>query len=86
MENTKSHLTLENRNSLTITGIKKVKTTEPNCVVAQLDSCIVVVSGSGLSVQNLSVRDGLLEISGNVMSIKYTKAHNRGFSLKNMFR
>ena len=81
-----SNLTLNNRNEMTITGIKKVKTTEQNQVVAALDNSLIVITGSNLSVQNLSIREGLLELSGNVDGIRYTSSHSKKFSVKNMFK
>jgi len=83
---TRSNLTLENRQSLSVTGIKKVRTTEPNQVVAVLDNCMILVSGSNLSVENLSIKEGILEVSGNINGIRYTNNRTKRFSVKNMFR
>jgi len=89
MENSaisKSSLSLENRQNLSLTGIKKVKSTEPNQVVAQLDNCMIIVSGQNLAVQSLSIHDGTMELSGLVSSIRYTGSHQRRFSVRNMFK
>ena len=83
---TATTMSLENREIITITGIKRVKTTEPSMVVAQLDNCHIVISGQNLSVQSLSVRDGILELAGVIDSIKYTQVAKKSFSLKNMFK
>jgi len=82
----KTNLTLESRNQLSITGVKKVKTTEPNQVVAALEDCMVVITGVNLSVENLSVKEGLLELTGLVTSIRYTNNHSKRFSVRNIFR
>lgn len=83
---TKSSLTLTGRNMTVITGVKKVKSAEPACVVAILDSCSVVITGSNLTVQNVSISQGTLELTGTVSNIKYTNTISRKFSFKNMFR
>ena len=82
----KSNLTLVGRNSLSITGIKKVKTTEPNKVTAMLDNCQIVVCGHNLSVQNVSISSGTLDITGLVTSISYTNSQGRRFSIRNLFK
>ena len=79
-------LTLNNRAELALTGVKKVKTTEAHQVVAQLDGTMIIISGHNLSVQSLSVREEVLEIHGQVNSIRYTASHSRKFSFKNMFK
>ena len=79
-------LKLENRKVLSLTGIKKVKTTEPTCVVAVLDETMIIITGQNMSVEGLSIKDGTLEIHGLVDSIKYTKSQARKFSIRNMFR
>jgi len=87
MENTtKSNLTLTNRNELSLTGIKKVKSTEPAMIVANLDNGSIIINGSNLSVQSLDLKQGTLEVTGEVNSIKYTNQVSKSFSVKNMFK
>ena len=83
---TKSTLSLNNRNELHITGIKKVKSTEPNIIVANLDNGSVVVNGANLSVQRLDIKEGVLDITGQVNGIKFTNQVSKSFSIKNMFK
>lgn len=87
MENTtKTILSMENRQTLTMSGIRKVKTTEPTSVVAVLDNCLVVINGTNLSVENLSVKEGTIELAGQINGIRYTNSHKNKFSFKNMFK
>lgn len=79
-------LSLTNRAELSLSGIKKIRTTEPHQVVAHLDGTMIIITGQNLSVQNLSISEGLLDITGQIDSIRYTKSHARKFSLKNMFK
>jgi len=85
-QNTKSNLSLENRTTLRLTGIKKIKTTEPESVIASLENCIIIISGKNLSVQTICVKEGILELSGLVTGIRYTNSQTRRFSLKNLFK
>jgi|GEM_PF-895195 len=83
---TKSNLTLTGRSNLSITGIKKVKSTEPARVIAVLDNCSIIIAGTNLSVQNISLTGGTLELTGIINSITYGSTAKRKFSLKNIFK
>ncbi|MCL2228277.1 MAG: YabP/YqfC family sporulation protein [Firmicutes bacterium] len=86
MDNSQSNLTLTNRKELSLTGIKKVKSTEPNMVVASLGETGVVISGSNLSVEHLDIKEEQLIITGTIDSIKFTNTVSKNFSIKNMFK
>ena len=85
-ESTKSNLTLAHRKQLEITGIKRVKSTEPALVVAEIDNGHIIIGGTGLSVEHLDVKQGNLIIHGLVNSIKYSNQVSKSFSIKNMFK
>lgn len=84
--NTKSSLSLTNRNILSLSGVKKVRSTEPTQVIAILDTSQIIIAGANLSVQNVNIQTGILELSGQISSIKYTNSSARKFSIKNMFK
>jgi sporulation protein YabP len=79
-------LVLNNRTELKLTGIKKVKSTEPSMIIANLDTGAVVINGTGLSVQHLDIKEGFLEIQGEINNIKFTNQISKSFSIKNMFK
>ena len=83
---TKSNLVLNNRNELHLTGIKKVRSTEPSNIIANLDNTSIIIHGNNLSVQQLDIKEGTLQITGNVDSIKYSNQAAKSFSFKNMFK
>ena len=83
---TKSNLTLINRQQLELTGIKKIRSSEPSLIIAQLDNGSIVISGTNLSVEHLDLKEGLLNINGTVNQIKYTNQVSKNFSIKNMFK
>ena len=88
MENTNSKMSLNltNRNHLVINGVKKVKSSEPAGVIAVLDNCMIIITGQNLSVENLNVSSGNLEIKGSVSSIKFSNSVGKRFSLKGIFK
>ena len=87
MENEKSDLTLINRSQLNITGVKKIKSSEPEQIVLILRDAALVIGGSNLFVVAASIQTGEVEIGGFVKSLRYTGVTDkRKFSFKNMFR
>jgi len=82
----KSDLVLKARNGLNLTGVKKVKSTEPGRVVAQLDGCVIVVTGANLSVETLNIATGILDITGLIITINYTGHKEKRFSFKGIFK
>ena len=83
---TKSNLILTNRQELNLTGIKKVRSTEPSSIIAELDNGNIMINGKDLSVEQLDIKQGTLLINGLVNSIKYSNQVSKSFSLKNMFK
>ena len=81
-----SNLTLTNRESLHLTGIKKVRSSEPALIVANLDNGNILISGTNLSVEQLDTKEGTLQIAGTINQIKYSNQVSKNFSLKNMFK
>ena len=87
MENEKTDLTLLDRNQLTVTGVKKIKSSEPEQVVLLLGSVALVIGGTNLCVQSASIQAGEVSITGLVQSLRYTGVNaKRKLSFKNLFR
>lgn len=87
MENEKSDLTLLNRRQLSVTGVKKIKSSAPEQVVLILQNVGMVINGSELFVESASIQTGEVSIVGLVKAIRYTGVTDkRKFSFKNMFR
>ena len=87
MENEKSDLTLLNRRELNVTGVKKIKSSEPEQIVLLLHNAGLVIGGTDLFVVSASIQSGEVAIGGLIKSLRYTGvADKRKFSLKNMFR
>jgi len=87
MENEKSDLTLLNRRELHVTGVKKIKSSEPEQIVLLLQNVGLVIGGADLFVVSASIQSGEVSIGGLIKSLRYTGVTDkRKFSLKNMFR
>lgn len=87
MENEKSDLTLLGRSQLHITGVKKIKSSEPEQVVLILAGSAVTITGANLNVTNANVESGDVSITGEVKALRYSNvAPKRKFSFKNLFR
>ena len=84
--NTKSSLVLNNRQELSLTGIKKIKSSEPSQVIGIIDNGNIIINGQNLSVEHLDIKEGTLQIIGTVNSIKYSNQVSKSFSFKNMFK
>ena len=81
-----SNLILNKRTEMNLTGVVKVRSTEPHIVSAVLSDGNVLIGGANLSVQHLDLKEGVLQVQGRIDSIRYTKGTARSFSFKNMFR
>ena len=80
-------LIIKNREKLELNGIKKIKSAEPTNVIAMLDNCSVIISGSNLTVQSVSIEKGTLELSGNVSGVKFSSGINeKKAGWKNIFK
>ncbi|MDR0384317.1 MAG: YabP/YqfC family sporulation protein [Christensenellaceae bacterium] len=83
----KNYLSLLDRIKLNVTGVKKIKSSDPSQTVLILDNTALVISGTNLSVENASIQTGEVEISGFINSIKYSSVSRKTrFSFKNMFK
>lgn len=86
MENEKSDLTLLNRSQLSVNGVKKIKSSEPEQIVLILQNTALVIGGTNLFVVSASIQSGEVEIGGLVKSLRYTGVTDkRKFSFKNIF-
>jgi len=84
--NTKSNLVLNNRQDMSLTGIIKVRSSEPNQIIAMIDNGNIIIHGQNLSVQQLDIKEGTLQVTGTVNAIKYSNQISKSFSFKNMFK
>ncbi len=79
-------LQLENRNGLKMTGVTDVEAFDEECVTAYTDYGCLSISGSALHIDELNIKNGVLQISGEVSALVYSskKSKEKGF-LKRVF-
>lgn len=79
-------LQLENRNGLKMTGVTDVEAFDEECVIVYTDYGCLSISGSALHIDELNIKNGVLQISGEVSALVYSskKSKEKGF-LKRVF-
>ena len=65
-------LTLQNRGSVMLTGVKDVVAFDENQVVVDTDMGLLTIKGKELHVSRLTVEKGELEVDGQVDSLAYS--------------
>lgn len=66
-------MVLANRESLDVTGIKKIECLNPSEFVLETVLGSVVIAGRNLEMKNLNIEAGELSITGYVNSVTYTE-------------
>ena len=79
-------LQLENRHGLKMTGVTDVEAFDEECVTVYTDYGCLSISGSALHIDELNIKNGVLQISGEVSALVYSskKSKEKGF-LKRVF-
>lgn len=74
-------LQLENRNGLKMTGVTDVEAFDEECVTVYTDYGCLSISGSALHIDELNIKNGVLQISGEVSALVYSskKSKEKGF-------
>ncbi len=82
---TKNHtLTLTDNRRLALSGVESVISFNEKEIVIQLSGQKLLISGQDLSVGKLDVTGGNASIDGLILSVRYTKAHEKGSFLKKL--
>ncbi len=81
------HIILDGRERLSITGVEDVESFDENAVVMSTSQGVLMIKGTGLRVDRLSLEGGELNIEGTVDSLQYedTQPAQGGF-LSRLFR
>lgn len=71
-------LILENRRSLTATGVSNVDSFDEETIVATTDLGDLTVRGSKLHIDKLNIETGELTLDGEITSMTYTENRSSG--------
>lgn len=72
-------LTLNERSSLTMTGVNEVVSFDELAVVLHTSLGTLVIQGSGLQLKNLSLDGGQVAVEGTVSSLVYEETKKGGW-------
>ena len=77
-------LTLNERKSLTMTGVTEVVTFDENAVILKTALGTLVIQGRDLQLKNLSPEGGQVSVAGTITSLVYEEPRSAGF-LRRLF-
>lgn len=78
-------LTLQQRNSLTMTGVTEVVSFDENAVIVHTDLGTLTVQGQQLQLKTLSVEGGQVAVEGNISSLQYQEPRQKGGWARRLF-
>ena len=82
----KAHkLVINNRKTSMVTGVLDVLSFDLNEVVLETEQGMLLVKGTDLYVNRLSVEKGEIDIAGNIDSIIYSDTNQTGHPNENLF-
>ena len=71
------HLVLEERESLTVSGVEEVESFDENTIVMVTVQGVLIVRGEELHIEKLSLDGGDLKVEGMVESLTYEEDRSR---------
>ena len=73
-------LRLENREKLSVTGVREVESFDENAIVLNTARGVLIIRGENLHLKTLSIDGGQVAVSGTIGSLSYEEARKtRGF-------
>ena len=81
----KTHkVVMDNRNSLSMTGISKVTSIDLVLLVTEQGKLKII--GKNMQATNLDLDKGILDLTGNINSMIYSGDKEGAFSIKGLFK
>ncbi len=85
-QKTSHKVELDHLRAMSVTGVEDVPTFTDKTIVIRLKDETLTVSGQNLSVKNLDVADGKLQIEGRVNALKYSASGSPTSFAKRIFK
>ncbi len=79
-------LTLNERKSLTMTGVSEVVSFDETAVILQTSLGMLTVLGEGLQLKNLSLEGGQVAVEGHISSLAYEEPRQNAGWFGRLFR
>ena len=70
------HVILEDRSSLTVSGVEEVDSFDENTIVMATVKGTLVVRGEGLHIEKLSLDGGDLKVEGDIEALIYEESRD----------
>lgn len=80
------HLTLDNRENLTISGANDVLGFSDNSIELDTNMGLLLIKGEGLRIVSISTEDKTAEIRGRISALEYKKQREGKSILKSLFK
>lgn len=80
------NIVIENRQSLSATGIQNVDSYEDDCIVAQSECGEIIIKGHDLKITRLSVETGDMTVEGSIDSASYNAPKVSGSFFSRVFK
>jgi sporulation protein YabP len=74
MEEKNHNISLENRNSLSVSGVKDIYNFDETKVVLDTNLGTLTIAGEGLQINKLNIEDGNLQVKGSIISCVYSES------------
>ena len=82
----RASVNIENREKISITGVKQVDTFDDSEVSARLESSGISVYGQSLHISRLDLDNGILIIDGFISGVEYSDNDSRSGFLSRLFK
>lgn len=82
----RTSVNIENREKISITGVKKVDSFDESEVSARLESSGISVYGQGLHISRLDLDNGILIVDGFISGVEYSDSDVRGGFFSRIFK
>lgn len=79
-------LTLDNRNSMSMTGVAKVISIDQDLVLLVTQNGKLKITGKNMQASTLDIDKGILELTGSFNSMVYSGEKEGALSLKSLFK
>lgn len=87
MNQTQPHeLRLENREKLSLSGVREVESFDENAVVLHTARGVLVIRGEGLHLKTLSIDGGQVAVIGTINSLSYEDVQRAGGFFHRLFK
>ena len=79
-------LIVDNRNSMSMTGVMKVISIDTDLVLLVTDQGKLKITGKNMQASTLDIDKGILELTGNFNALVYSGDKEGALSIKRLFK